>query len=160
MDFKEVKELIELINASNLAYFEMETADGHIKMDKSLDRNIGEQVSVAKTSEIASVSAKEVATSNVAVNIQNEIVDVKEDENLKVITSPMVGTFYSSPSPEKDSFVKEGDCIKVGDTVCILEAMKLMNEIESDVKGTVVKILVKDGEMVEYGAPLFKVKED
>ena len=71
----------------------------------------------------------------------------------------MVGTFYGAPSPDSDSFVSIGEKISTGSVLCIIEAMKLMNEIESEVNGTVVDILVKDGEMVEYGTPLFKIKE-
>jgi acetyl-CoA carboxylase biotin carboxyl carrier protein len=74
-----------------------------------------------------------------------------------IVTSPFVGTFYRSPGPNQDSFVEEGQNINAGDTLCIVEAMKLMNEIESDVKGRVVKVLVKDGTPVEFGAPLFEV---
>ena len=72
----------------------------------------------------------------------------------------MVGTFYTSPSPDKAPFVSVGDTVKTSSILCIIEAMKLMNEIESEVSGTIKEILVKNGEMVEYGQPLFKIKED
>jgi acetyl-CoA carboxylase biotin carboxyl carrier protein len=76
----------------------------------------------------------------------------------QLITSPFVGTFYSSPGPNQDPFVKEGSTIGVGDTLCIIEAMKLMNEIESDVKGRIMKILVNNGTPVEFGEPLFEIE--
>ena len=72
----------------------------------------------------------------------------------------MVGTFYSAPSPDSNNFVSLGDKVNKGDTLCIIEAMKLMNEIESDFNGKVVEILAEDGDMVEYGTPLFKIKEE
>ena len=84
----------------------------------------------------------------------------EDNENLYIVKSPMVGTFYSSPSPDKDAFVRVGDKVNASSILCIIEAMKLMNEIESEVNGTIKEILVKDGEMVEYGQPLFKIKED
>ena len=94
---------------------------------------------------------------------KKEIVDSVEldkeaEENLTIITSPMVGTFYEAPGVDLDAFVKVGDSIKEGDTLCIIEAMKLMNELESEINGEIVSILVKNGEMVEYGKPLFKVR--
>ena len=81
-----------------------------------------------------------------------------KDENLQIITSPMVGTFYSSDAPDKPAYVKVGDKIHKGQVVCIVEAMKLMNEIESEFDGEVVEVCAKNEEMVEYGAPLFKIK--
>ena len=76
----------------------------------------------------------------------------------EAVNSPMVGTFYRSPAPGAKSFVEVGDTVKQGDTVCIVEAMKLMNEIEAEVNGTIVKVLVENGQLVEYGQPLFLVK--
>lgn len=80
----------------------------------------------------------------------------QEDGN--VVTSPMVGTFYMKPSPTSESYVEIGKNVKKGDTLCIIEAMKLMNEIESEFNGTITEILVNDGEPVEYGTPLFRIK--
>ena len=88
-------------------------------------------------------------------NVQN---DCSKEENYKLVKSPMVGTFYGRPSPKADTFVKVGDKVKKGDILCIVEAMKLMNEIESEFDGEVVEILVKDEEMVEYGQGLIKIK--
>ena len=86
--------------------------------------------------------------------------EAEDDDALSIITSPMVGTFYAKASPESDPFVSEGDVIQRGKVICIIEAMKLMNEIESEFTGTVVKCLVKNGDMVEYGQPLFKIREE
>ena len=82
----------------------------------------------------------------------------KQDENLHKIVSPMVGTFYQSPSPDADVYVKVGSTVQSNTVVCIVEAMKLFNEIEAEVDGEIVEILVKDGQLVEYGQPLFLVK--
>lgn len=171
MDFNGIKELIETVNSSDIAYFEYKTNDGHIKMDKSLTRNLTEASSNSK--EIIIKDEKETKasvpnTSNENKNIsQTQSINKEENkpleddnENLYIVKSPMVGTFYSSPSPDKDAFVRVGDKVNASSILCIIEAMKLMNEIESEVNGTIKEILVKDGEMVEYGQPLFKIKED
>ena len=82
----------------------------------------------------------------------------QENDNLETINAPMVGTFYKSPSPEESPYVQVGDAVSNESTVCILEAMKLFNEIQAEVTGEIAEILVEDGQMVEYGQPLFKVK--
>jgi len=82
------------------------------------------------------------------------------DSNLKEIVSPMVGTFYSSPSPDSSPFIDVNDNVRIGQTVCIIEAMKILNEIESDISGKIISILVKDGDPVEYGQKLFLTKSD
>ena len=87
----------------------------------------------------------------------NDQIDT-DDSSYQTINAPMVGTFYKSPSPEEDAFVQVGDKVTNESTVCILEAMKLFNEIQAEVFGEIVEILVEDGQMVEYGQPLFKVK--
>ena len=87
-------------------------------------------------------------------------VEKKEEKTAgKIITSPMVGTFYMKPSPNSDPYVKVGQKVKKGDVLCIIEAMKLMNEIEAEFDGEIKEILVKDGESVEYGKPLFKLED-
>ena len=84
--------------------------------------------------------------------------DVNEEQNFQQIVSPMVGTFYAAPGPGAESFVKTGQPVEIGQTVCVIEAMKLMNEIESDKKGKICKVLVKDSQPVEFGQPLFLVE--
>lgn len=99
------------------------------------------------------------ANTQVNAGTNSEAIQVQvEQENYNVIKSPMVGTFYSSSSPEKEPYVKVGERIKKGDTLCIIEAMKLMNEIESEFDGEIAEILVKNEQMVEYGQALFKIK--
>lgn len=167
MDFNGIKELIESVNSSDIAYFEYKTNDGHIKMDKSLTRSLTETPSkeiVKNEVKEEVVTAKTESFSNnesvISQPVSQEKTKVSEDEDLYIVKSPMVGTFYSSPSPDKAPFVSVGDTVKTSSILCIIEAMKLMNEIESEVSGTIKEILVKNGEMVEYGQPLFKIKED
>lgn len=161
MNINEVKELIKLINTSELAYFEYKSGDSHIKMDKSLTR--GANVSSNKEVKSETITEKihsEKMISEVIDEVKEEVKEEPQDIQGTVVTSPMVGTFYGSPSPDSDSFVKVGDNVKKGSVLCIIEAMKLMNEIESEVSGSIVQVLVKDGDMVEYGTPLFKIRED
>ena len=162
MNINEVKELIKLINDSDLAYFEYESGDSRIKMDKSLTRNT-ESTPNKEASKEPKIQRTYKETEVEKVIKEEVKKEEKKDESKEVlgtiITSPMVGTFYESPSPDSESFVKLGDNVKKGQTLCIIEAMKLMNEIESDVSGEVIEILVKDGDMVESGTPLFKIKE-
>ena len=96
-----------------------------------------------------------VVTNKVVTNINTE---AEEKDNYKIIKSPMVGTFYASSSPTAEPFVKVGDKVKKGQVVCIVEAMKLMNEIESEFDGEIAEICMKNEDMVEYGTPLFKIK--
>lgn len=170
MDFEKIKELIKLVDSSSLAFFELETGNDHIKMDKSLNRGVNDSNSGKLNNAVA---ASSVNTGNVVVPVnsveKSEVYSAEEeikvekeatidDANLRIITSPMVGTFYSSASPESPAFIEVGGTVSKGKVVCIIEAMKLMNEIESDYSGTVVECLAKDGDMVEYGQPLFKIK--
>lgn len=162
MDFNGIKDIINIVNTSNISYFEYSTNDGHLKIDKSLDRP--QSNNVPSNNDVIIKSNNEINE-----GIKNEIKEITKidtdvnkemDDNLKVIISPMVGTFYNASAQDKPPFVKIGDIVKPGDTLCIVEAMKLMNEIESEVTGTIIEILAKDGQMVEYGQPLFKVKEN
>lgn len=169
MDISEIKELIELINNSDLAYFEYKDKNSNIKMDKSLTRevnNLNKQDNNKKINTGDKVLEKNILEKKLSDEVKEdktnnlkENINEKEEISGSIVTSPMVGTFYGSPSPDSESFVKVGDTVKKGDVLCIIEAMKLMNEIESEFSGTVADILVKDGDMVEYGTPLFKIKE-
>ena len=147
MEYSDIKKLIEDMGSSKIDSLEIEFPDGlKIKMDKS------------KTATVEAVAPQTVVTPVVSNNVVTTVETPKEEENYKVIKSPMVGTFYASSSPTAEAFVKVGDKIKKGQVVCIVEAMKLMNEIESEFDGEVVEICVKNEDMVEYGTPLFKIK--
>ena len=147
MEYSDIKKLIEDMGNSKIDNLEIEFPDGlKIKMDKT-----------QKTA-VETVEPQTVVTPVVSNNVVTTVETPKEEENYKIIKSPMVGTFYASSSPTAESFVKVGDKIKKGQVVCIVEAMKLMNEIESEFDGEVVEICVKNEDMVEYGTPLFKIK--
>lgn len=164
MNITEIKELIDKINDSDISLFELKLNDNYLKMDKSDSR---ESTSLKSDNQDATsiVTTEKTKETNFKVeNIDNKIVtmdveELKEDlGDIQIINSPMVGTFYEAPGVDLDAFVKVGDSIKEGDTLCIIEAMKLMNEIEAELSGEVVAILAKNGEMVEYGEPLFKIR--
>lgn len=161
MDFSGIKEILEMVNASDIALFDYTTNDGHLVLDKSLTRsNFKDNV----VSQEGNIEVKEEKVENItSTKIENKAIESSlesvEEEGLTVITSPMVGTFYSSPSPDSESYVKVGDTISKDQVLCIIEAMKLMNEIQSEYNGEIKQILVKNGDMVEYGQPLFKIKE-
>lgn len=145
MEYKEIKKLMDDMGNSKLSTLDIEFPDG-IK------------ISMAKTvqNDISVVTAERITPT--VVEIDSTKKEEPKDENLQIITSPMVGTFYSSDAPDKPEYVKVGDKIHKGQVVCIVEAMKLMNEIESEFDGEVVEVCAKNEEMVEYGAPLFKIK--
>jgi len=145
MEYEEIKKLMDDMGNSKLSSLDIEFSDG-IK------------ISMAKTvqNDISVVTAERITPTVVEIDSRKK--EESEDENLQIITSPMVGTFYSSDAPDKPAYVKVGDKIHKGQVVCIVEAMKLMNEIESEFDGEVVEVCAKNEEMVEYGAPLFKIK--
>jgi acetyl-CoA carboxylase biotin carboxyl carrier protein len=169
MDFEKIKELIKLVDTSSLAFFELQSGNDHIKMDKSLVRGLAEG-NISNTSNVvnapvntpfSAANLNEKAETPVVVKEEVKAAEkemVIDDKDISIITSPMVGTFYSSASPESASFVEVGGTVSKGKVICIIEAMKLMNEIESEYSGVIVERLVNDGDMVEYGQPLFKVK--
>ena len=147
MEYEEIKKLMDDMGNSKLSSLDIEFPDG-IK------------ISMAKTvqNDISVVTAERITPT--VVEIDSTKKEEQKDENLQIITSPMVGTFYSSDAPDKPAYVKVGDKINKGQVVCIVEAMKLMNEIESEFDGEVVEICAKNEEMVEYGKPLFKIKKE
>lgn len=159
MDIASLRELIEAVDKSSLAYFEVKNNEIFIKMDKSLNRGI-EAIKEVSIDEEKRCDKVEIVNTveQVVVNEKEKATEIGDATNGEFVTSPMVGTFYISPSPDKPHFVKVGDRVKSGSVLCIIEAMKLMNEIECEWNGEVIEILVKDGEMVEYGQPLFKIK--
>ena len=149
MKIKEIQEIINFIKKSDLDDVSIETENIKIRVKKN-NGNITtiEQPKVVKTK-----------IQPQAPPVENKISEEKKENtsNNIIIKSPMIGTFYRSPNPESDPFVSEGDSIKVGQTICIVEAMKLFNDIESEVSGKIVKILVDDNSPVEYDQPLFEV---
>lgn len=158
MEYTEIQKLIDAMGESKLTDLDIEFADGtKISMKKANSTAVTTNeipvntVTSIPTTHITETTAQVV--SNVTVSAAEKV-----ESNAKVVKAPMVGTFYSKANPNANAFVTEGDRVEKGQTLCIIEAMKLMNEIESDYAGIVKKVLVKDGEMVEYGQPLFEIE--
>lgn len=150
MEYEQIKKLMEDMGNSKLTDISIEFPDG-IKISMKKDSG---NVVVAKE---ITVSNEVITQEETKSDSLDEKSDIKED-NSKFMKSPMVGTFYAKPSPESEPYVKVGQKVKKGDILCIIEAMKLLNEIESEFDGTIEEILVNDGEMVDFGKPLFKIK--
>ena len=137
MDLKKIEKLVEIVEKSSMLEFSIQEGDLKIRMSRRGSADTpGERVMPVRTEPPAEETVEE-----------------------NYIISPIVGTFYSAPSPDAKPFVKVGDVVKAGQTVCILEAMKLMNEIESDYDCEIEAVLVSNEQKVEYGQPLFKVKK-
>ena len=154
MDYKEIKKLMDDMGDSKLDELEIEFPDGvKISMKKNGTREVIVEPYVIEASAPISVPTVKPLEERRMVAVED-----KKDEDYKVIKSPMVGTFYASSAPDKEPYVKVGDKITKGQVVCIVEAMKLMNEIESEFDGEIVEICVKNEDVVEYGMPLFKIK--
>ena len=156
MDYKDIKKLIDDMGNSNLDSLEIEFPEG-IKI--SMTKNTGKKVVIAPREPNIIEGSAPMTPPALREDRGTALVDVKkEDENYKIVKSPMVGTFYASSAPDKDPFVKVGDKVHKGQVLCIIEAMKLMNEIESEFDGEIVEICVNNEDIVEYGKPLFKIK--
>src|SRR5215475_9467844 len=164
MDLKEVKELIELVSEKGFAEFEIEHAGFRLHIIRSKEPSVVHTApapAIPATSQAvapalpAPVSAPQPAAPSTPVALPAPALP---DAQLQVIKSPIVGTFYRAPSPTAEVFVKVGDQVEPDTVVCIIEAMKLMNEIQAEIRGEIVKILVENGQPVEYGQPLFEIK--
>lgn len=148
MNIKKIRELVEMMNESGLTEVEVEQEGQKIKLTKNSKGNI-EQVSQEKV--VAQPVNQPVA--------QQKAPEEYARKNLKEITSPMVGTFYRSSNPDAEPYVQEGDIVKKGDVVCIVEAMKLMNEVKSEVSGRIREVMAENAEPIEFGQVLFTVEQ-
>ena len=159
MEFEKIKQLISDVSDSKLTSVDIEFPDGTKINMKKEEKVVVNSLSEVQTQPTVLTTAMSVNSLEIGNNLNDvKIQNIKESkEKGNVVKSPMVGTFYSKPSPTSETYVKEGKEVKKGDTLCIIEAMKLMNEIESEFSGKVVEVLVKDGDIVEYGTPLFKI---
>lgn len=143
MEYEKIKQLIDEMGNSKLTEVDIEFPDGtkiSMKKDKTQEKII-QNTSIVEND-----------------TIENQIKEDKNEKKGNIIKSPMVGTFYLKPSPTAEPYIEIGKEVKKGDVLCIIEAMKLMNEIESEYTGKVIEILVKDGEAVEYGTPLLRIE--
>jgi acetyl-CoA carboxylase biotin carboxyl carrier protein len=158
MDLKQIHELIKIVNKSNIGEISIEDKDGKVTI-KQKEEQI---VTVAPQQQVYNVAPAQAqlntGSSALASPPATPAVAEPKADNLITIKSPMIGTFYRKSSPDKPNFVEVGTEIEPGKVLCIIEAMKLFNEIEAEVKGTIVKILVDDSSPVEYDQPLFLVE--
>ena len=156
-NLQEIKDLIEFVAEKNFDQIEIERGDFRLRISKGGERLLVPAASVAQP--VAAPPVVFAAPSAPAVSTTNaEVPAAQPEEELHIVTSPIVGTFYRSSSPTVDPFIKIGDSVNAGQTLCIVEAMKLMNEIQSDVSGSIVKIFVENAQPIEYGQPLFGLK--
>ena len=142
LDLEVISEIIRIFKESDIAKLELSTKDFKIKLSK-----FGEFQAVPT-----------ISLNNLQPTQEAPKVEVKEEKNIHIVKSPIVGTFYRAPAPGAKPFVEVGSRVKKGDVLCIIEAMKIMNEVKSDVDGIIEEILVENGQPVEYGQPLFKIR--
>ncbi|RDY28335.1 acetyl-CoA carboxylase biotin carboxyl carrier protein [Romboutsia weinsteinii] len=148
MKTNEIKDLLKFIDSTNLTSVKLDLEGIKLEVSKT---NSQVEYKYAEKSEATDFNYQE------EISAEREV-EVHDDEKTSFVVAPLIGTFYASPSPQDENFVKIGDIVEIGDTLCILEAMKLMNEITSEVRGEVIDILVKNEDLVEYDQPLFKIK--
>lgn len=162
LKLEELKALIKLVDQSTLTHFQVETDDLTITLKKEAPVD-HVAIPAIESEKRQQAEKKEIVTNQGSLSLASveEAPKLeKEDQALHKIVAPMVGTFYAAPAPDAPPYVKVGDKVTENTVVCIVEAMKLMNEIEAEVKGTIVEVLVENGQMVEYGQPLFLVKTE
>lgn len=157
MNIKELKEIVALMKENKLTELELEKDGLKIKLKKSngkthVEAPMMQQIPVAVPQQVSQVAMSQ---SPVAEAAPQKV----EDPSIVIVRSPMVGTYYEAPAPNADAFVKVGQSVNLDDTLCIIEAMKLMNEIKCELKGKVVEILIENGQAVEFDQPLFKIKK-
>ena len=157
MDLKQIHDLIKIVNKSNIGEISIEDKDGKVTIKQKEDNitvtSAAPVYAAAPVQQVAAPAPAPVATAPSAPSAP-----AADTSNLITIKSPMIGTFYRRPAPDKPLLAEEGTEVNPGKVVCIIEAMKLFNEIESEVKGTIVKVLVEDASPVEYDQPLFLVQ--
>jgi acetyl-CoA carboxylase biotin carboxyl carrier protein len=167
MNQKELKELIDFLIEKDISEFELERGDVKVRIKRGADSSapvIAHVAPMAPMTMAAPVQSTHAAAPFAAVPVVSHAPAAPAapaapvEEELHSVKSPIVGTFYESPAPGSLPFVKPGDQVAAGQVLCIIEAMKLMNEIESDASGEVVKVLVNNGQPVEYGQPLFAIR--
>ena len=155
MDLKQIQDLVKMVNKSNISELTIEENEFKITIKQKEDKYITAPMQVPQQVSMLQQASPAVNAPIPAAPVTST---PKATDNLLTIKSPMIGTFYRKSAPGKPNFVEEGDEVKVGSVVCIIEAMKLFNEIESEVSGKIVKVLVEDSMPVEFDQPLFLVE--
>ena len=153
MDLKQIHDLIKVVNKSNIGEISIEDKDGKVTIKQKEDK-----ITVTSAPAQTVYASAPAAAPSAAATVASAPAAAPAADNLITIKSPMIGTFYRRASPDKPLLAEEGTEVSAGKVVCIIEAMKLFNEIESEVKGTIVKILVEDASPVEFDQPLFLVQ--
>jgi acetyl-CoA carboxylase biotin carboxyl carrier protein len=153
MDLRKLKTLIDLVEASDISELELTEGEERVK----ITRQSTPQTPIAPVNYIQQPIETPNLQTPTKAEAPSEAKDGNADEDRNVITSPMVGTFYRAASPDSAPFIDIGSTVKKGETLCIIEAMKILNEIESDKEGTISKILIENGQPVEFGQPLFVI---
>ena len=156
MDIRKVKKLIEMLEESQLNEIEIKEGEESVKLVKAISVPVQEQI---VTSNIAATAPQPVAMNEVT-SVESDTKESTDPETIsgKTIDSPMVGTFYAAPNPGAKDFVSVGDKISEGDVLCIIEAMKMMNEVKADSSGIIKQVLIENAEPVEFGQPLFVIE--
>ncbi len=157
MNIKEVKDLIHEILASDISEFELEHTGTKVRFRRGFQSEPAHHVVAPVVMHSSPAPSAAAARVEIASQAETEA-EANEESGLHIITSPIVGTFYRSPSPSADPYVKIGDAVEEGKTLCIVEAMKLMNEIPSDIAGEVVRVYVENSHPVEFGQKLFAIR--
>ena len=150
MDLNKIKQVVDLMKKSDLSEFEIQDQEFKLR----IKRDVAGRTPAAPAAQAPAPAQ----ASAPAPTAPTPTAPAAADPNMKMITSPMVGTFYATPSPDSPNFVAIGSSVKADSVVCIIEAMKVMNEIQSELSGTIVECLVASGTSVEFGQPLFRVK--
>lgn len=159
MKFEQVLQLVDAVSVSALTEFKYEEGGVKISMKKTAEGTTDLQAAPSRIPKQGTVTERGIRSTDSETAAELASDTEKETEAGKVVTSPLVGTFYAAPAEDAEPFVHVGDQVEKGQVLAIIEAMKLMNEIESDFSGRVVKILAENGKAVEYGQPLFIIKE-
>jgi acetyl-CoA carboxylase biotin carboxyl carrier protein len=158
MNQKELKELIDFLIEKDISEFELERGDVKVRIKRGADAAAPVIAHAMPIAPMPMASAAQAATHSAPAAPMPVPGSAAGEEELHAVKSPIVGTFYEAPGPGALPFVKPGDQVAAGQVLCIIEAMKLMNEIESDTSGEIVKVLVNNGQPVEYGQPLFAIR--
>jgi len=156
MDINEIKKLIKVFENAKVTELSIQEGDLKIKISKNGSTNPSTVLPQTFPIEMPAINSQIVESTSSEVGAS---IEKKENENFHIINSPIVGTFYRAPAPDADPYIQVGDSVSEGSVMCIVEAMKLMNEIECDVSGKIVEVLIEDGTPVEFNQPLFKIEK-
>ena len=156
MDLRKLKTLIDLVSESNVSELEITEAEGTVRIVKAVQNPVV-AMPMPVAAPVTMVAPPPVAAAPAAASVEAAPVAAAAEPAGHVVKSPMVGTFYRASSPGAKSFVEVGSVVKEGDPICIIEAMKILNEIEADASGTITQILVDNGQAVEFGQPMFVI---